>query len=160
MDRDLAVAIVLQLAGVVVIIAEIILPSGGLLSVLAVGLLGYSIYTVFADVSTTAGVVLVTIDAVLIPVLVIVGLKLVAKSPVTLRKKLLRREGVTAQDVDLERYLGLEGEAITNLRPAGIARIQGKRVDVVSRGDYIEKGSEIIVSEVTGNQIIVRKREA
>jgi membrane-bound serine protease (ClpP class) len=159
MESSVVMVIVLQIAGVVVVIAELILPSGGLLSVLAVGLFGYSIYAVFAQVSTAAGVIVVAIDAVLIPILVIVGLKLVAISPVTLRKKLSRKEGVTAQDLDLEGLLGLEGTAVTNLRPSGIALIQGERVDVVSRGDYVEKGSEILVSEVTGNQIIVRKRE-
>ena len=31
-------------------------------------------------------------------------------------------------------------------------------LDVVSRGEYIEKNSNLVVIEVTGNQIIVRER--
>lgn len=160
MENNIILPIVLQLAGVIVIIAEIFLPSGGVLSAIAACLFGYSLYVVFSDVSTTAGIVFITFDAIMIPVLVIVGLKLIARSPVTLRKKLSKEEGVTSQSQELEKYEGRVGTSVTDLRPAGIALIDNKRVDVVTRGDYLEKETEIIVVEVTGNQIIVRKNNS
>lgn len=159
MKNTILLPIILQVVGVIVIIAEIILPSGGLLSVLAAGIFGYSLYIVFHDVSTSVGFFFVTADAILIPILVIVGLKLLAKSPATLRKTLSREDGVTSQSSELDKYIGMEGTAITDLRPAGTATINGKRVDVVSRGEYLDKDSEIVVSTITGNQIIVRKKE-
>lgn len=159
MKNSITLLLILQLAGVIVIIAEIIIPSGGLLSVLAIALFGYSLYIVFNDISTFAGFVVVTADIILIPVLVIVGLRLIAKSPVTLRKKLSSKEGVTSQSPELEKYAGMQGTAITDLRPSGVAIISGKRVDVVSRGEYIEKDSKIIVTSVRGNQIIVKEKE-
>ena len=159
MKDTILLPIILQVVGVIVIIAEIILPSGGLLSVLAAGIFGYSLYIVFHDVSTSVGFFFVTADAILIPILVIVGLKLLAKSPATLRKTLSREDGVTSQSSELDKYIGMEGTAITDLRPAGTATINGKRVDVVSRGEYLDKDSEIVVSTITGNQIIVRKKE-
>lgn len=152
-------SVLMQLLGVVVIIAEIILPSGGLLSLLAISILGYSLYVVFHDVSASMGYLFVAADVVMLPVLVIVGLKLLAKSPVTLRKILSREEGVVSQAPELDKYLGMEGETVTDLHPGGTATINGRRVDVVSRGDYIVKGTEIVVWKVTGNQIIVRKKE-
>lgn len=150
--------IVLQLAGVAVIIAEIILPSGGLLSVMAMGLFGYSLYLVFAEVSTSMGMTLVIADIILIPVLVIVGLKLLARSPVTLHTQLSKENGVSSQAPELENYLGKEGKALTDLHPAGTALIDGKRLDVVSRGEYVERDSALLVIAVTGNQIIVREK--
>lgn len=159
MKSTILLPIILQVVGVIVIIAEIILPSGGLLSVLAAGIFGYSLYIVFNDVSTSVGFFFVTADAILIPILVIVGLKLLAKSPATLRKTLSREDGVTAQSSELDKYIGMEGTAITDLRPSGTAIINGKRVDVVSRGVYLDKDAEIVVSTITGNQIIVRKKE-
>ena len=159
MNESLLFSIILQLAGVVVIIAEIILPSGGILSILAVGVFGYSLFIVFNDISKIAGLVFVAADLILIPVLVIVGLKLLARSPVTLRKTLSRKRGVSSQSSELESYVGTQGNAVTDLRPAGIAVINGKRVDVVTSGEYLEKDSAIIVTAVTGNQIIVRKKD-
>jgi len=154
MKENIFLPIILQLTGVVVIIAEIILPSGGILSVIALGLLGYSIYLVFA-ISTAAGAAFVAADIIMLPILVIVGIKLLAKSPVTLRKKLSSKDGVTSQPAELEEYLDQKGVAVTDLRPSGVAIINGKRVDVVSRGEYIDKDASLVVLSVTGNQIIV-----
>ena len=159
MNDSLFLPIVLQLAGIVVIIAEIILPSGGILSIAALGLFGYSLFIVFNEISNTVGLAFVAADLVLIPVLVIVGLKLLARSPVTLRKTLSRKEGVSSQSSELDSYIDMEGTAVTDLRPAGIAVINGNRVDVVTRGEYLEKDASILAIAVTGNQIIVRKKE-
>lgn len=150
--------IVLQLAGVAVIIAEIILPSGGLLSLLALGIFGYSLYIVFHDISTSVGIAFVVADIVIIPALIIIGLRMLAQSPVTLRTELSSDEGVTSQSPELEKYIDKEGKALTDLRPAGTALIDGKRVDVVSRGEYIEKDSDLLIIAVTANQVVVRKK--
>ena len=159
MNDRLLLPIVLQLIGVGVIIAEIILPSAGILSIVALGVFGYSLFITFSEISMTAGFVFVAADLVLIPVLVIMGLKLLARSPVTLRKTLSREEGASAQPPELGSYIDMQGTAVTDLRPAGTAVISGKRVDVVTRGEYLEKDSAIIVTTVTGNQIIVRKKD-
>jgi membrane-bound serine protease (ClpP class) len=64
---------------------------------------------------------------------------------------------VSAPDTDT-RWLGKSGRAHSILRPAGIADIGGERVDVVSDGEMIEAGAEIIVSRIDGNRIVVRRR--
>jgi len=157
MPDSLYIPIVLQLVGVVVILAEIILPSGGILSVLAAGLIGYSLYSVFANASAGAGLVFIIVDLVTLPILVFVGIKLMAKSPATLRTMLSRQNGVNSQSADENRYLGAAGRALTDLRPSGMALINEERVDVVTRGEYLEKGSDVIVIAVRGNQIIVKQ---
>ena len=68
MNNAIYLTIVLQLAGILVIIAEIIIPSGGILGILAAGLIGYSLYLVFSQVSATAGMVFVMADLAIIPV--------------------------------------------------------------------------------------------
>ena len=93
MNGSLLLPIILQLVGVVVIIAEVILPSFGILTIVALGVFGYSLFMVFQDISKAAGFALLAADLVLIPVLVILGLKLLARSPVTLRKTLSREGG-------------------------------------------------------------------
>ena len=97
MSNTLVLPIILQLVGVAIIIAESILPSGGILSLVALAVFGYSLFTVFSEISVAAGFVFVAADLILIPVLVIVGLKLMAKSPVTLRTTLSSEDGVSVQ---------------------------------------------------------------
>jgi membrane-bound serine protease (ClpP class) len=52
--------------------------------------------------------------------------------------------------------VGHEGVAQTVLRPAGIGRVDGKRLDVVAESDMIDRGSPIKVVAVEGNRIVVR----
>ena len=127
MNDSLLFPIILQLVGVVVIIAEIILPSGGILSIAALGVFGYSLFIVFNEISMIIGFSFVAADLILIPVLVILGLKLLARSPVTLRKTLSRKEGVSSQSSELESNVGTQGKSNTDLHPTGIAVINCKR---------------------------------
>jgi membrane-bound serine protease (ClpP class) len=51
--------------------------------------------------------------------------------------------------------VGQTGTAITQLRPSGKADIDGKRFDVVTRGDFLPAGSNIRVASITGTRIVV-----
>lgn len=159
MDNKLLLPIILQLLGVGVVIAEFLLPSGGLLMLTAVGTFGYALYYVFVHISSATGMYFIAADAILIPLAVVIGIKLISKSRVTLRKSLAKEDGVSSQDEVLEFLIGKSGNALTDLRPAGKAIIEGKRVDVVTAGDYIVKGSPISVTGVSGNRIVVRADE-
>jgi membrane-bound serine protease (ClpP class) len=55
------------------------------------------------------------------------------------------------------RLLGKKGRASSPLHPAGIAEIEGARVDVVSEGELIDAGEHIEVTRVDGNRIVVRR---
>ncbi len=62
----------------------------------------------------------------------------------------------SAPESDL-RLLGKTGRASSPLHPAGIAEIDGERVDVVSDGELIDAGESIEVTLVDGNRIVVRR---
>lgn len=52
--------------------------------------------------------------------------------------------------------VGKRGESFTDLRPSGTALIEGKRYDVVTDGEFIDKGKLIEVTQVTGLRIVVK----
>jgi len=52
---------------------------------------------------------------------------------------------------------GAEGVALSDLRPAGVARFNGDRIDVVSEGDFVSAGSTIRVLRTEGNRVTVRE---
>jgi membrane-bound serine protease (ClpP class) len=56
-------------------------------------------------------------------------------------------------------YLGLEGEAATDLRPAGKGRFGGLWLDIISDGEYIEKGTPLKVVRHEGVRIVVARRQ-
>ena len=53
--------------------------------------------------------------------------------------------------------VGKSGVALTILRPAGIAEIEGRRVDVTTAGEFIPKGSPVTVVKAEGMHILVNK---
>jgi len=159
LSSDWTIPLVLQLAGMVVIAAEVLLPSGGILSIIALGLIGYSIYLAFTAISFDAGMMMIIADLIVLPVVAIIGLKMLGRSPFALKSSLRKSEGVVSYDETLAQYVGKKGVALTNLRPAGTARIGDKRIDVVTRGDFIEKGEAVGVLKVEGNRVVVGKTQ-
>lgn len=61
--------------------------------------------------------------------------------------------GVAAAKAEL---IGKSGVALTALRPAGIAEIDGNRLDVMTAGAFIEKGEPVTVVNAEGMHILVR----
>ncbi len=155
--KALILPISLQVMGVLVILAEIFIPSMGLLSAVAAGLLFYSLFLAFTEVSRLAGFVFVGVDLLVVPVLIYWGMRVLAASSLSLQKKLSAEEGVVSQAPTLETWMEKKGEAVTDLRPSGMALIEGMRLDVVTDGEYVDAGTQIVVMQVKGNQIIVEK---
>ena len=63
--------------------------------------------------------------------------------------------GMRAGDASLALLSGLEGEAVTTLRPSGSARVNGRVIDVVTDGVYVEAGARVRVAKVEGSRVVV-----
>ncbi len=67
-----------------------------------------------------------------------------------------RKEGFSAS-TDTSHLVGRTGTALTRLRPAGTAMFDGDRMNVVTRGEYIESGEAVRIAEAHGNRIVVER---
>lgn len=149
-------AIALLGIGLALIVAEILFPSLGLLSVLAVACLVAGVGVAFNE-STAMGLNFLIAVAVAVPIVMMLGFKLFPRSP--MGKKMVApglsfepEPGMTDRD---RGSMGRTGVVESTLRPAGIARIDGRRVDVISRGESIEVGARVRVIEISGNRLVV-----
>ncbi len=61
------------------------------------------------------------------------------------------------ENSDYRRYLNKEGVTQSMLRPAGIVLIDGKPLNAVSEGRYIEPGTDVKVVNIEGNSIVVQE---
>lgn len=77
-------------------------------------------------------------------------------SPMVLKPQTNRAGGSGAAS-DRSDLRGREGVAEMNLRPAGRARFGADRIQVIARGEFIEKGSAVRVIETQGSRILVEK---
>jgi len=71
-------------------------------------------------------------------------------------KVFISRRIVGDLKVDKPELLHQTGVAQTNLRPSGMALINGQRVDVVTEGSMIERGTPVTVVAVEGMRVVVR----
>lgn len=69
------------------------------------------------------------------------------------REALSRREAL----VTLDHLQSKRGVTVTPLVPAGKVQFGDELVDCISNGELIAKGTDVVVEEVTGNRVVVRK---
>jgi membrane-bound serine protease (ClpP class) len=76
----------------------------------------------------------------------------------TLSESQTVESGYTVQTrEEVSRYIGKKGVAVTTLRPSGKAEFGEEVLSVETEGEFVEKGSEVEVIEVSANRILVRK---
>ena len=66
-------------------------------------------------------------------------------------------EGYVSSSREEDELLGKEGVTVSELRPAGIALIDGRRTDVVTDGEFVAVDQAVEVVEVSGNRVVVRR---
>ena len=73
-----------------------------------------------------------------------------------LARSLRAEDGAVARDVLSDNLLGRITVAETDLRPVGMGRIDGHRVELQTRGEYIKKGSRVRVVSTNDAVLLVR----
>ena len=151
--------------GIVLVIVELFIPSMGVLAT-ASGACFVAAIVMGFSVSTGWGLGMLGGVIVVVPILLLLGFKVFPHTPIGRRLILAgpdRSEVERGSDVSSESLhdlLGRTGRAISTLRPAGLVEIDGRRVDVITSGEWIDAGQPIVVSEVEGNRAVVRVAES
>lgn len=154
-------AIMLLLIGLAIALMEVLVPSAGILGIIAAGALLGSLLVAFRH-NAIFGFTLLAIVAVSLPVIIVLGFKMLPNSPVGRRLILssptdsveaLGKAGIS--DRDFAPLLGKSGTTLSALRPSGFALIDDQRFTVVAKGEMIEEGADIVVVNVEGNSIVV-----
>ena len=152
-------------------VAEMVIPTGGLLGLICAACIVGSLVAFFRY-NTTMGLVAVLTYLVLWPILIVFVFRLWLHSPLARRMILGGREqpptlapDEAAEEAERARsqritamraLIGARGVTVTALRPVGMIRIEDQRVDAMSESGVIESGTAIVVTEVYDNQVKVR----
>lgn len=156
---DLTIALMV-LGGILLMVVEAIVPGFGLPGLAGVALSAAAVaFTWMAHGATAALLLLLGITVVAI-LLAVVSLRSIRKGKLS-KSKLVNHETESNEAgyrsaADLQSLLNRTGTALTVLRPAGMAEIDGKRLDVVSQGAFIPQGTPVVVCQVEGARIVVR----
>lgn len=159
--------LLLVLAGVVLVAVEVlVIPGFGIAGVAGIVALLAGVTMSMFGAGASMDIIGNAITRVAISLLMAIGFGLVLMRTMTrtpFGRRLVLETDMDADDgwestPDADHHLmGAVGKTITQLRPAGIANFGGARVDVVSDGELIDPGTEVIVTRVDGNRVVVRR---
>ena len=147
------------LTAVLLFFLEFFLP-GAVLGVLGVISLMASMVLGFYYYSPGAGLLIFVGEIIGAGAMLIAMMKAFPKTGVG-RRMILQHElgaeaGYVGDAVGLTELVGRGGVAETDLRPSGVVRIDGQRVDAVADGLYLEHGQAVEVVLVDGNRVVVK----
>ena len=158
----IALIVALIIAGLVLLMLEILTPSFGLLAASAVAALCGAVWMCYTIDGRLALAVLVAL-LVAVPcylVFMVRWLPTTSLGQHLFLKRAPRGEGEGVPDADeMQAMVGQTGTAETLLRPSGAIRIDGKRIIALSESGIIPKGQSVKVVRAGGSNVIVRKAD-
>ena len=158
LDSVSILGIVLMIIGFVLVGIEMVLPG---FSFPGIGGIACLITSIFLTSNTIEqGIILTIIVIALLGIMLATILWLLSKGKISksivLTEELNKEKGYISSN-DLNYLLDKKGVANTDLRPTGIGDFDGVTFDVISGGNYILKGTPIIIKEVQGSKIVVKE---
>lgn len=162
--------IIIFIAGVVLLLLEIfVVPGFGLFGILGITAIVASLFMgLLADFQIVTwnmiSIALIQLAAAFV-VTFVAGYFLSKVLPKTnffnrliLQDNIVIRSGYAAEPETYE-LVGKEGEALTDLRPSGTAIFGDNRIDVITEGSYLTKGTKVVVIKESGSKVVVREKK-
>jgi len=149
---------------VLLFVVELIIPSGGIIGLTSFGS-GLAGVVAFWFHSDALGITSLVALLVLTPLAFNFALRVLPNTPVgrmlilgNEEKDLEKAKAIHSQQMHaLDRLIGSEGRALTDLRPVGAAEIEGETYDALAEAGIIESGSRIRVVSIQGSEVKVRQ---
>jgi len=152
--------VVLLVAGLVVMVLEVFLPSGGILGFLSLTAIGAAIATAFLELGATAGLVVLAGATVVVPLVLAIAFRWFPDTPLGRRVLPPPPEPfdvapAAARRRELEKIVGRPGRAVSEMLPWGVVEIDGVRLEAISESGPIDPGSAVEAVGVRGRDLVV-----
>lgn len=143
---------VLQIVGFALLLAEIFIPTGGILAIATTIAFAWSLWTAFDALGPAWGSLVLLLDLIAVPFAVRWGFNRIGSSSMGLPEQLKGN----VQDEGVAKLLGAHGQTLTPLRPAGRVAIGDEQIDAISERGFIEAGTAVVVTRCDENRILVK----
>lgn len=155
------VAIILIALGILLVFVEIlILPGFGAAGIPGIVIFCVGIGLVWAKSGVTTALIYASVALIFVIPISVIGLSLFRDSSVgktfILSTSQKTEDGFQAAPKELTSLVGKSGKTVTPLRPAGVALINGQRVDIVTQGEFVAAETDVEVILVEGSRVVVR----
>ncbi len=160
---DLGILVLFYTIGVLMLVAEIFIPSHGILSVAGLGFLITAVVKTFTYGGREAGIIAIFACLVFVPAFAFVAIKYWHRTPVGRRiappNPLLTTNNTSVPIEALTRLVGQTGRSQTPLRPVGICEFNGKRVSCIAEFGMIEAGVTVEGVRISGSNLAVQEKK-
>ena len=150
----IAWTLILLAMALILFVLEILSPGFGLPGIAGIVLLVVDV--LISAHTLQEALIYGLIAAVIVLIFLIIGARLISRGRLPKRLILDQAEDEYRSSEDESALVGAVGKSITVLRPAGLAELDGRRLDVVTRGEYLGKDCPVEVVETAGGRIVVR----
>jgi len=152
----LTLAILFFLLGILLVVLEVFFPSFGVLSLSAAASFLAGVVFAFRE-GPGVGIAFLVVCMIGIPITLRFAFRALPNTPIGRRfiKKNPTAGGATADAPAGKPRPGTTGTTTSELRPSGTMDVDGDRYDVVTGGEFVERGRSVRVVEIRGNRIIV-----
>lgn len=159
MDWWLLFAVFLYVVCAALIVAEVFLPSGGMLGVCATVALLSGVLLFFQH-STAIGLIGLVVAIFMVPSLLVLAYKLLPRTQFGRRVLLappVRQRGEAVTDAsELSKLVGRTGRVLTTMRPVGMCDFDGQRTECVAESGFVQRDTHVKAIRVDGTQVTVR----
>ncbi|MDR1569571.1 MAG: hypothetical protein LBS72_03665 [Oscillospiraceae bacterium] len=146
------------LIGMALLIVEMFLPGFGVPGISGIALLFVGVFMTWMNAGPLAALGLFVMIVALTAIALTLVLRSTSRGALSTSSLVLREQSNPsyATNSDLNVLVGKTGSTLTPLRPAGMADIEGVRINVVSEGDFIPKGKGVSIDRIEGSRVIVK----
>jgi membrane-bound serine protease (ClpP class) len=156
----LTLALIMFTVGVVMLIAEILLPTGGILVVVSLLFFALGVGIILARGTTTQAVVAIAALAIGLPAAGFVAVTAWRRMSIgTVLPEEATAPGVVAGAAEMGSLKNRTGKTVSPMRPSGTVEFDGRRVDAMTEGVMLDAGVWVRCLDVKGGKVIVRQME-
>lgn len=159
----IGIVILLFVAGMLVLVAEIFIPSHGVLSLTGIVLLTVAVVQTFQHAGREVGVAAIVACMVFVPTFGYLAVKYWPQTPVGRRMSppnpILTADDAGVPVAELRKFVGQVGRSVSPLRPVGIGEFNGRRVSCVAETGMIDAHETIEAIDVLGSNVKVAVRK-
>lgn len=147
--------IFLVLLGIALLLLDLLVIPGVVISIVGILCMTGGVVAAFLQHGTVAGIITLAATALLL----IVAFVLILHSKVWRRLQLNTQIDGKMNKIDSKITVGMTGKAISRLAPMGTGQFGDETVEVSSPQDFVDADTDIVITKIEGNKIIVTPKK-
>lgn len=157
-DNITILSTILLVFGTALFAIEMFIPGFGFFG--CAGIISYIIAIIVTAKDFVQVLSMIVLLLAILAIMTTICLILISKGKIP--AKLILKDSIDEVSIgsknnsDMNMYLGMTGIAVSTLRPSGICEFDGVRLDVITEGEFIAGGTNVVVSKIDEGHIVVR----